>query len=82
MSHYHCNRCYRYHFEGEKCPQATQDNASEIAGLVLEMLEIFNRTETTDDGREFSPTTVSSCRAMDAERLREIFVRMDRLTRR
>ena len=82
MSHYHCKRCYRYHFDSEKCPEAPAGTEREIDELVREMLQIYNRVEVSDDGREFNPTTVSSCRVMDSERLREIFLRMDRLTRR
>lgn len=82
MSHYHCKRCYKYHTEGTKCPSEPPVSSSELARLVSEMLGIFNRVEVSDfNEREIHPTTVQSCSVMDAERLREIFIRMDRLTR-
>lgn len=56
--------------------------SGELVSLVREMLEIFNRVEVSDcNEREFHPTTIRSCRVMDSERLREIFIRMDRLTK-
>lgn len=45
---------------------------SDIKDLVKEMLDILERREVSDSGREFSPTTISSCRCMDLERMGEI----------
>ena len=42
--------------------------------LVKELFELLDRKEETDDGRVFRPNQISSCRAMDAERLNSILV--------
>lgn len=43
-----------------------------VSALVRELLAILETVEETDDGREFHPTTISSCRCMTAKRLGEI----------
>ena len=40
--------------------------------LVKELFELLDRKEETDDGRVFRPNQISSCRAMDAERLDKV----------
>lgn len=40
---------------------------------ITEILKILKTTEQTDDGREFHPTTIQSCRVLDAEKLQNIF---------
>ena len=42
--------------------------------LVKELFMLLDITEETDDGRVFRPNQISSCRAMDAERLDSILV--------
>ena len=42
--------------------------------LVKELFMLFDITEETDDGRVFHPNRISSCRAMDAEKLNSILV--------
>ena len=40
--------------------------------LVKELFELLDKTEVTDDGRVFRPNRISSCRAMDAEKLNQV----------
>ena len=40
--------------------------------LTNELLDIFETIETTDEGREFHPTTISSCRTMTCVRLEKL----------
>jgi len=40
--------------------------------LVRELFVLLERTEETDEGRVFRPNKISSCRAMDAEKLEEV----------
>jgi len=44
-----------------------------LAELMIELTEILEIKEESDSGREFHPTTISSCRCMTNERLGEIF---------
>lgn len=57
------------------------DTRSELKDLCREMLSIFDTVEDSEvSGKEFHPTTVQSCRVMDAQRIAEIFDRMRQLT--
>ena len=47
-----------------------------VSALVRELLAILETVEESDDGREFHPTTISSCRCMTAKRLDEIFTEL------
>lgn len=40
--------------------------------LVKELFELLDKTEETDEGRVFHPNRISSCRAMDAEKLEQV----------
>lgn len=40
--------------------------------LVRELFRLLDITEQTDDGRVFRPNKISSCRAMDAEKLNQV----------
>ena len=42
--------------------------------LVKELFVLLDKTEQTDEGRYFRPNKISSCRAMDAERLEKVLV--------
>ena len=42
--------------------------------LVKALFELLDRTEETDEGRVFHPNRISSCRALDAEKLNSILV--------
>ena len=40
--------------------------------LVKELFRLLDITEETDDGRVFHPNRISSCRALDAEKLEKV----------
>ena len=42
--------------------------------LLTEMFRILDCIEETEEGRKFRPTHISSCRAVDAEKLENIFI--------
>ena len=45
---------------------------NKIEDLIREFLKILEKREVSDNGREFSPTTINSCRCMDLERIGKI----------
>jgi len=40
--------------------------------LVRELFRLLDITEQTDEGRVFRPNRISSCRALDAEKLEQV----------
>ena len=42
--------------------------------LVKELFELLDKTEETDEGRVFRPNQISSCRALDAEKLEKVLM--------
>jgi hypothetical protein len=40
--------------------------------LVRELFVLLDKTEETDEGRVFRPNKISSCRALDAEKLEQV----------
>jgi len=40
--------------------------------LVRELFVLLDKTEETDEGRVFRPNRISSCRALDAEKLEQV----------
>ena len=40
--------------------------------LVKELFVLLDKTEETDEGRVFRPNRISSCRALDAEKLERV----------
>jgi len=46
--------------------------------LVKELFVLLDRTEETDEGRVFHPNRISSCRALDAEKLNQVLVELKR----
>jgi len=40
--------------------------------LVRELFALLDKTEETDEGRVFRPNKISSCRAMDAEKMEQV----------
>lgn len=40
--------------------------------LVRELFRLLDITEETDEGRVFHPNRISSCRALDAEKLNQV----------
>lgn len=47
-----------------------------VSALVRELLAILDAVEETDEGREFHPTTIQTCRCMTGKRLDEIFTQL------
>ena len=46
--------------------------SQKLTQLVTEFFEIVEKVETNDDGHEFHPTRITSCRVMDTEQLRKL----------
>ena len=46
--------------------------------LVKELFRLLDITEETDDGRVFRPNRITSCRALDAEKLNQVLVELKR----
>ena len=40
--------------------------------LVKQLFILLDKTEETDEGRVFRPNKISSCRALDAEKLEQV----------
>ena len=40
--------------------------------LVKQLFILLDKTEQTDEGRYFRPNRITSCRAMDAEKLEQV----------
>jgi len=40
--------------------------------LVKQLFILLDKTEETDEGRVFRPNRISSCRALDAEKLEQV----------
>jgi len=49
-----------------------QSKAQAYDVLVRELFRLLDITEETDEGRVFRPNKISSCRAMDAEKLNQV----------
>lgn len=49
-----------------------QSKAQAYDVLVRELFRLLDITEETDEGRVFRPNRISSCRAMDAEKLNQV----------
>lgn len=52
----------------------------DLAGCVKRFFEILDIKETSDNGREFSPNYISSCRALDGAELSKLITKMKRLS--
>ena len=46
--------------------------------LVKALFELLDKIEETDEGRVFHPNRISSCRALDAEKLNQVLVELKR----
>ena len=46
--------------------------------LIKELFELLDKTEETDEGHVFHPNRISSCRALDAEKLNQVLVELKR----
>jgi len=51
----------------------------EIAELSKELITLITKIETNDDGKEFYPTTIRSCRCMDSDRIGKIIPELEKL---
>ena len=47
-------------------------------GLIKELFELLDTTEESDEGNVFHPNRISSCRALDAEKLNQVLVELKR----
>jgi len=52
-----------------------------LAELCRELIGMLETVESTDEGREFHPTTISSCRVLTCERLGKIIPEIKRLSK-
>jgi len=50
-----------------------------IIELSKELITLITKKDSTDDGREFYPTTIHSCRCMDSARIGEIIPELEKL---
>lgn len=44
--------------------------------LIKELFELLDKTEETDEGRVFHPNRISSCRAVDVEKLGQVLIEL------
>jgi hypothetical protein len=44
--------------------------------LIKELFELLDKTEETDEGRVFHPNQISSCRAVDVEKLGQVLIEL------
>ncbi len=51
--------------------------ATELLQLVREYLKLLNVVEVSDEGREFRPNQLGSCRAIDGARMNAILHRLE-----
>jgi hypothetical protein len=49
--------------------------------LIREFLKILNKVEVSDNGNEFRPNYIRSCRVMDTKRLGEILREMEEVVK-
>jgi len=55
------------------------ERVSELSELVLDLFKMLDSVEVTDNGREFRPTSIRSCRVMHTEKLNKLLPRMKQL---
>jgi len=61
--------------------QEIETRGLKLEGLCRELIEILETVEITDEGREFHPTTINSCRVLTCERLGKIIPEIKRLSK-
>ncbi len=49
---------------------------SELEKLCIELVDLITKIEVSDSGNEFYPTTITSCRCMDSDRIGKIIARV------
>lgn len=52
----------------------------DLVGCVKRFFELLDKVETSDEGREFRPNYISSCRCLDGAELGKLIEKMKRLT--
>ena len=57
-------------------PWYTRGEMDQVRSLIKNFFVILERTETNDEGVEFRPTKISSCRTFDAQRLSKVLKEM------
>lgn len=55
------------------------DESTQLARAVLTLFKYLDAVEESDEGREFHPTTIGTCRSMDAAAINDALVEMKRL---
>lgn len=58
--------------------EESQNNSIKLRGAVKKFLEVLNRKDTSDSGKEFSPVTINCCRALWMEELSGVLKDMER----
>lgn len=51
-------------------------DCGEAYALIRELIGLLEKREETDDGREFRPNRIDSCRCLDGARMDEILARL------
>lgn len=59
-----------------------ESEQQKLIGLVLDFFEILDKEEMSDSGRKFHPTSITSCRCMDVEKLGKILPEMKEICER
>jgi len=76
---FYCPKCKRDIICTWACPFCGYLNTKKKKGycdmkkLLTEFFEILDEIESTDEGRDFHPVYISSCRVMKSKRIDEIF---------
>ena len=55
--------------------------SSDLLGLVTELLNMLETVEESDNGNEFHPTTIQTCRCMHAAKLDQIMPKITAIVR-
>lgn len=62
--------------EAEAYAEELEDDLKHQTNLIEQFFALLDKTEETDDGRVFHPTTIQSCRVLDAEKLEKILLEL------
>jgi len=65
----------RYHYDVE---YVRADRIEKLETLIKDFFTLLDITEETDEGRVFHPNRISSCRALDAEKLDQVLTELKR----
>ena len=64
-----------------KKKKATKKELSEVKELLRELFRMLDCVEESNDGQEFHPTNISSCRVMHCAKLDEILPRLKEISK-